>query len=114
MEVLTLNVNKWAFDKISSGEKKEEYREVKQYWQNRLMRPEYFTKNWALLSNCIRMKKEWTHILFINGYGKNKPSVMVEFKNLSFKKPKPEWCPEGFIENDKMYFALELGDIIKK
>ena len=35
-KVLTLSVKKEWFDKIVSGEKKEEYREVKSYWVARL------------------------------------------------------------------------------
>ena len=36
MKILTLNLNKEYFDEILSGNKKEEYREVKEYWTKRL------------------------------------------------------------------------------
>ena len=55
---LTL-IKKW-FDKIASGEKKEEYRQVKPYWTNRLF------------------KREYKEILFKNGYGKESPTLRIE------------------------------------
>lgn len=36
-KVLTLSVKKEWFDKIVSGEKTEEYREIKPYWASRLV-----------------------------------------------------------------------------
>lgn len=36
MKILTLNLNKEYFNEIKSGIKKEEYREVKDYWTKRL------------------------------------------------------------------------------
>ena len=36
MKILTLNLNKEYFDEILFGNKKEEYREVKEYWTKRL------------------------------------------------------------------------------
>ena len=37
MKILALTLKKRWFDKIESGEKPEEYRELKYYWVNRLM-----------------------------------------------------------------------------
>jgi len=113
MNILHLTVNKWAFDKIASGVKKEEYREFKTYWTNRLMHPNYLKENWALLPEFIHPKKEWTHIKFTNGYGSDKPSVLIEFKGLRMATINPTWCPPGFIENDKKYFGLMLGEIVE-
>jgi len=36
MEILHLNLKKKWFDMIASGEKKEEYREMKKYWIKRM------------------------------------------------------------------------------
>ncbi|HET8736229.1 MAG TPA: ASCH domain-containing protein, partial [Pricia sp.] len=38
MKTLHLNLKKKWFDMILSGEKKEEYREIKEYWIGRLIR----------------------------------------------------------------------------
>lgn len=40
--MLTFNVKKEWFDKIKSGEKTHEYREVKPYWSNRLFVKGYY------------------------------------------------------------------------
>jgi len=55
MKILNLTLKKKWFDMILSGEKKEEYREIKQYWETRLFEyPEIFN---VLSNNCI----ECTH-----------------------------------------------------
>ena len=62
--------NKW-FDMIKSGEKKEEYREIKPYWTSRL-------KFWfpALIvgrnTECARPVFE---VKFRNGYRKDSPEI---------------------------------------
>jgi len=50
---------------ISSGEKREEYREIKPYWDKRL-------------------NKEYDVVKFKNGYSKNAPELTIEL--LSIKK----------------------------
>jgi len=59
---LTL-LRKW-FDEIVSGNKKEEYRDVKPYWDRRLL------------------GKNYDKIYFKNGYGKNVPFMIVECKGI--------------------------------
>ena len=39
MKILHLTIKKKWFDMILSGEKKEEYREIKPYWNRRLLKP---------------------------------------------------------------------------
>ena len=70
MKVLHLTLKKKWFDMIASGEKKEEYREVKAYWINRL---------WG---------KEFNAVTFKNGYGKNSPSITLECKQIIFQERK--------------------------
>lgn len=50
MRVLTLAIKKEWFDMIASGVKREEYREIKPYYDSRFNKP-------------------ITHIRFTNGYG---------------------------------------------
>jgi len=59
MKVLNLTLKKKWFDMIIAGEKEEEYRECKPYWNKRL-------------------NGTHTHILFVNGYGENRPRILVE------------------------------------
>ena len=64
MKILHLTLHRKWFDMIVSGEKKEEYREIKPYWDRRL-------------------SKEYDAILFKNGYQKNAPSVLVELLDVT-------------------------------
>ena len=94
MKTLTLAIKKKWFDLIASGEKKEEYREIKPYYQTRFDKP-------------------ITHIKFTNGYGNSVPSVVVELLGISKGIPKPEWS-EGTIEQGTEVYVLSLGDYIKQ
>lgn len=98
MTILTLPIKKRWFDLIASGEKKEEYREIKPYYQTRFDKP-------------------LTHIRFTNGYGNSVPSVTVELLGISKGIPKIEWSEgEGTVENkveNKDVFILTLGKIIE-
>jgi hypothetical protein len=89
MTILTLAIKKKWFDLIASGEKKEEYREIKPYYQTRFDKP-------------------ITHIKFTNGYGNSVPSVVVELLGISKGIPKPEWS-EGTIEQGTEVYVLSLG-----
>lgn len=92
MDTLHLTLTKKWFDMISSGVKKEEYREIKPYWIKRLQ----FSK------------KKYSNVLFRNGYGSNVPYVLVEFKELRSGLGIVEWgAPEG-----TGVFILVLGDIL--
>lgn len=61
MRTLRLNVTKEWFDKIASGEKVEDYREIKPYWDSRLFGREY---------DLVEIK---------NGYGKDRPVMMFKW-----------------------------------
>lgn len=74
---------------IASGEKKEEYREIKPYWYKRL---------------C---GKSYTHILFRNGYSKTARSMLVELKWISPAFGYPTW---GAPIHQRIY-VLRLGEI---
>lgn len=91
MTILTLPIKKKWFDLIASGEKKEEYREIKPYYTTRFDKP-------------------LTHIRFTNGYGNSVPSVVVELLGISKGIPKPEWS-EGTIEQGTEVYVLSLGDV---
>lgn len=97
---------------ILSGEKKEEYREFKPYWVRRLLgdkdaykepypiptEPTYFEKPENLQT-----------VTFINGYGDDRPRMVVELLNINANIPNPDWCPP---DTEGYWFVLELGEII--
>lgn len=131
-KVLTLSVSKQWFNMISAAEKKEEYREIKPYWLSRLIFRKsnenpfaldrlvtgekvnlelmYHPDKVGMLRHCIDEGycafKPFTHVLFINGYGDDKPRVEKEIESISIGKPKQGWCPDEFL--DKEYFVIKL------
>lgn len=106
-KVLTLSVKKEWFDKIVSGEKTEEYREIKPYWIKRL------TTNCEVVYDVVAetycgkvLYRPYTHVLFINGYGDDKPRVEKEIESIDIGKPRKGWCPDGFL--GKEFFVIKF------
>lgn len=109
--MLTLPIKKKWFDMIVSGEKKEEYREIKPYYDSRFMNafgfllvggqmvygeaaPEEIRKPWPVL------------VVFRNGYSKDSPEVVCKC-TLQFGKGKPEWGTEP----GKLYYVLKIEKV---
>ncbi len=67
-KILRLTLYKKWFDKIASGEKKEEYRENKPYWKARLS------------------KKNYDEVHFKNGYNPDSPFMRVKCLGIDFDK----------------------------
>ena len=91
MKVLHLTLKKQWFDMIASGEKREEYREIKKYWNRRL-------------------NKEYDAIEFRNGYAKDSPKITVKLDSVLIGLGIVEW---GAPDYDRVYI-LKLGEIISK
>lgn len=89
---LHLTIKKQWFDMILSGEKTEEYRDIKPYYNLRFIGKEYDT------------------VVFRNGYARDAPSLTIELKAIRFGTGNPEWGAEV----NKKYFVLYLGKIINK
>jgi ASC-1-like (ASCH) protein len=82
MKILYLTLKKKWFDLIKSGEKKTEYREVKSYWEKRLL------------------GKKFDRIIFTNGYSKTSPKIEVECKGIGVGKFDGKDC-----------YAIKLGKV---
>jgi hypothetical protein len=117
MKTLKLTLKKKWFDMILSGEKKEEYREVKPYFNSRLsLIPNSYFKNWANESIADYYTKDndnfaydYDAIEFTNGYNPKSPKILIEFNFIKVAKGKEEWGAE----KDVLYFVLKLGKILK-
>lgn len=79
--MLTLPIKKKWYDMILSGKKKEEYRDVKPYYERRIKR----FKN-EITSTLIVVK-------FRNGYSRKSPAF-IAICELGKGKGKPEWGAE--------------------
>lgn len=136
MKTLNLTLKKKWFDMILSGEKKEEYREIKSYWINRFLKAD-FTQNsmdsdsfsqdefhhdvinyentgWQsrheMLQHFEHSMVDYDFVKFTNGYGADKPSFIIELDRIIFSDGKVEW---GAVK-DERYFCLLLGEIVEK
>jgi hypothetical protein len=101
MKLLHLTLKKKWFDMVASGEKKEEYREINNYWIRRL------NKNGMAGDDEF---KDFDCVKFRNGYSKNAPTIVCEFEEIEISKGRSEWGAES----GKEYFVIKLGSIIKE
>lgn len=99
--ILTLK-KKW-FDMILSGEKLEEYREIKPYWEKRFLN--YFGKHYDYTKDkfTIVWNTQEKVIIFRNGYGNNKPEFTAEC-TISEGYGKQAWGAE----KDVKYYILTI------
>jgi hypothetical protein len=103
LETLPLTINKKWFDQIEAGTKKEEYREVKNYWIKRLT-----NQNDDGSVNGNSFYKHFRFVRFQNGYSKNARWMLVEFKGIEMKEIEHEHFHDGKID----VFAIKLGNIV--
>ncbi|PHN06963.1 hypothetical protein [Flavilitoribacter nigricans] len=100
--LLHLNLKRKWFDMIRSGEKKEEYREIKPYW-NRI----FGQAN--ILINGRYYHPTDVIICFANGYRKDRPEMLFECTGMKVSKGLPEWGAEP----GKQYYVFSLGEEIQ-
>ena len=84
--ILHLTLHKKWFDEIAAGDKVFEYRDIKPYWTRRLMKNGKF--------------KKFGGIYFVNGYGRLRPNMRVEFLGITY----------GEFEGRKVY-VIGLGQV---
>jgi hypothetical protein len=114
MKALPKTLKKKWFDMIASGEKKEEYLEIKPFWINRLTWHEYHKRSKfglirLYLNGVDVLRRDFDIISTNNGYQKNCPNIKWKHKGIRIGKGKPEWGAEA----GKLYFILEIGELIK-
>jgi len=108
MKTLNLTLKKKWFDMILQGEKQEEYREIKPYWEQRLCREFDCTTKRAVIIAGRDSFIKYDTITFKNGYAKDCPIMELELKGIEVGMTKSNWCDDGEVE----VFVLKLGRII--
>lgn len=119
-KILHLTLKKKWFDLISSGEKKEEYREIgkeNEFWEKRLLKCFKETKvthecRKATCHACLTRAdggrfKTFDKVRFRNGYRPDSPTCELEVKGIRIGEGKEEWGAEP----GKQYFVITLGEI---
>lgn len=109
--MLTLPIKKKWFDMIFRGEKAEEYRELKPYYEKRFLnlfgeiafypRPNFVKDSYV--EDYEKIEKE---IIFRNGYSKNSPYFVARC-SLKIGTGKPEWGADP----NKEYYVLKILEI---
>ena len=107
MKILDLHLKAKWYDMIESGEKTEEYREIKPYWLKRLLRSDWPTPNKKIDNLCasflcnhknvlIRhlcrenlIAAPYTHIRFHYGYTKR--TMLYKMRKIIIGLGKVEW-----------------------
>lgn len=100
--MLTLPIKKKWFDMILSGEKKEEYREIKPYYRSRF-------ENLGLLDSYGLPLTNKVPVQFRNGYRSDSP-VFTAVCSLDIKEGREEWGAE----KGREYFVLTVHEILKE
>ena len=128
-KTLHLNLKKKWFDMIASGNKKEEYREVKDYWCQRLLLDHNgerinnenaknlcealtYAVNPRVMDSLLPKKAiiSYDKVIFKNGYSKNAPTLIVQFKGILIGSGQKELGAN----EDSIYFKIQLGEILHK
>lgn len=95
--MLTLPIKKKWFDMIKSGEKKEEYREIKKYYGTRFKK---------IIDNIENGEEQY--ILLRNGYSSNSPTLKIKVDDIVIGGGREEW---GFIGSE-MCFIIKIAEVV--
>lgn len=104
--IFYMTLRRCWFEKIFYGDKREEYREIKKYWERVFV----YNKEdaaWKIKIGGKMYKPEDVVICFSLGYRNDRQQGWIECLGLRVDKGKHEW---GAVYGRK-YFVLELGKI---
>ena len=120
-KVLKLTINKEWFSRILSCEKTEEYREINPYWVTRLFQNNSNIVDVRNLASALEGRtdllkkyidaqrivlKQYTNVLFINGYRKDSPRIEKEIESITIGKPKKGLCPDKWLDTE--FFIIKF------
>ena len=112
--MLTLPIKRKWYDMIASGEKKEEYREIKPYYDKCLGKEIIgfpFTKviieNFKSIKAYDKSQFKIIDIIFRNGYKKDSPKIKCKCE-LNIGEGKEKWGAEA----GKKYYILEILEVL--
>lgn len=128
MAILHLTLTKQWFDMIESGEKTEEYREIKPYWIKRLLDCNYPEEepgenkviphniHYDIFENCYHPDtvlkayrctfKKFDGVIFKNGYSGGARMMSFKKVDISIGKGNPSWGAG----NSEPVFVLRLAE----
>lgn len=101
MSTLYLPLKKEWYNMIESGEKKEEYREINDYWKSRLMQ---YSLRYGVRDYVFKPLDE---VCF--SYGYTKKTMTYKIDTITIGRGKPEWGAP----TDSDVFIIKLGEKVK-
>jgi hypothetical protein len=128
-KTLTLPIKKYWFDKIISGKKRTEYRDIKKHYCGRLLNGKFddtfsydeFIEELRAPLDCgygghydvleqygMEVADHYTHVKMINGYGNNRPWAIYKVEKITIDIGKYEW---GAIPG-VFYFCIHLAELV--
>ncbi len=97
MKILDLVLKGQWYDMIASGEKNEEYREIKPYWEKRLLDYEAIKRDYTMLRlrlflvgrgvDPLEYPRGFTHVRFRRGYTSTAMVFPIESITIGIGKP---------------------------
>lgn len=120
-KILHLTLKKEWFARIASGEKVEEYRELKDYWGARLCYKVPVPRDGGYLTKWMKLREgdreclkddfipnfeKFDTVIFRHGYSSNAPIMEIECKGIEIGVGKMEWGANG------ESFIIKLGKIL--
>jgi len=120
---LHLTLKKEWFDMTRSGEKCEEYREIKLYWAARLLfkipfpaggflwpwkdisEQDYNFSTWKSFTHGAPIFREYKHAQIRHGYSGDAPVILRSIKEIVIAEGRPEWGAEP----GKKYFVIRYN-----
>lgn len=82
---------------IESGEKREEYREIKPFWCKRLLKYKNTIRDW-----CV-FRQDYTHVRFRYGYTKR--TMLYKIDEITIGDGNPNWGAP----TDKVVFIIKFS-----
>lgn len=101
MEILHLVLKHKWFDMIKSGEKKQEYRDITDYWKARLVESDDLKQQFKA--------KDFDVVRFQRGYTKDPETIAFRCEGIHIGAGSVEW---GAIQY-KHYFVINLGEKVE-
>lgn len=121
-KTLTLIVKKVFFDQILSGKKKEDYREIKDYWNSRFINRKFIINDLNHLKvDLITHPKKYDFVKIKNGYSRTAPTLVFKMDKIIIGLPKEELGGYLFYKDDvspitdrnefKRVFIIKFGPL---
>jgi hypothetical protein len=112
MNTLRLSLKTKWFEKTKAGIKKEDYRDINQYWCTRLLSNlEYLSDLKGIESVGGAKFKQFSHNIMTLGYPNSTDTdriLKLEHKGIEIRTGNPEWGAEP----GKLYFVIKHGEIL--